>query len=343
MLVFLIRFDRKGNFLCAKVLFCCGCCCEYYCIRITKTAMSDSETIQECIQTYHEGQEAYKKVISSLSKPSTTDSDSYSLCSYGTPDSFSLENIDAYLAYVCAGEMKVEDYLHGDDKSVFIAGFCDMLGIVAETVGLHKGTGQELFANSATTISTPLDVDTELQCTDAILLVVGKPVGPFLISTFALRRFLCFPSLVCLLSVYFRKGRVVIHDRSDLLFLKDVHGKVNLASLVEHFVPWFDRTFENFPLFVGELKERESKDKFFALLIVFALAFMPFDTNRGYDDHLNFLQQISSDSTMVSVWPIVAIILFGSVDGFVSFCSVVFFCCRYSSFMSGSFLLSCCT
>ena len=137
---------------------------------------------------------------------------------------------------------------------------------------------------------------------------------------------------------------MVIHDRSDLLFLKDVHGKVNLASLVEHFVPWFDRTFENFPLFVGELKERESKDIFFALLIVFALAFMPFDTNRGYDDHLQFLQQISSDSTMVSVWPIVAIILFGSVDGFVSVLfRGIFCCCRYSSFMSGSFLLSCCT
>ena len=198
MLVFLIRFDRKGNFLCAKVLFCCDCCCEYYCILITKTAMSDSESIQQCIQTYHEGQEAYNKVISSLSKPST-DSDSYSLCSYGTPDSFSLENIDAYLAYVRAGEMKVEDYLHGDDKSVFIAGFCDMLGIVAETVGLHKGTGQELFAKSVTTISTPLDLDTKLECTDAILLVVGKPVGQFLLSTFALRRFLCasLPWFVC--------------------------------------------------------------------------------------------------------------------------------------------------
>lgn len=109
-----------------------------------------------------------------------------------------------------------------------------------------------------------------------------------------------------------------INHAVDLLFLQQVQTRVDTNSLCNCFEAWFDRTYDQSSMCVCSEVDATAGDKFLALLIVFALAFSSYDETTKYDDLTLLLNEISTNQAFDSVWPIVPIILFGSVEGIVS-------------------------
>lgn len=109
-----------------------------------------------------------------------------------------------------------------------------------------------------------------------------------------------------------------INHAVDLLFLQQVQKRVDTNSLCNYFEAWFDRTYDQSTLCVRSEVDATAGDKFLALLIVFALAFTCYDETTKFDDLTLLLNEISTNQDLASVWPIVPIILFGSVEGIVS-------------------------
>ena len=131
---------------------------------------------------------AYEMVLHSFFKE-PLDLGSYQLCWFGKLQVFPIVVFNSYLEYVSAGPLTTYEHVGPEDDIIYFtkkflniaendelpahtAAFDIMRCMAVETVDFHKLVGVEMFDYN-TNISTSLKLQSNLQCTEAIQMVIG--------------------------------------------------------------------------------------------------------------------------------------------------------------------------